>query len=192
MLSTALALTAVAPAGASVVEVIKDCRDGTLDRSYSVRELRAAERSLPSDQVEYGDCADALRDAQLDARRERARAKDDGGGGSSGSGGTGSGDGAAGERGGGPAEATGGAQPTPDEDVQALTQEQGKAGSSAPPPEFSLGGARVVPRAPAGSGLPLPLMLAAVAAGLLGLAGAWHVTRRSLGGPVAALRLFRR
>ena len=193
LVSTALS-AAPAPAGASVIEVIRDCRDGTIDGDYTARELRDAERNLPSDQVEYGDCADALRQAQLDARR---RSTDSSGGGGGSGGGNAGGGRSGGEQGATPTgrgrrRATNGSRPTPNDDVQALTQEKVKVGSGGPPPEFTVGSGHVVPRAPAASSLPLPLALAMVASGLLGLAGAWHVTSRSLGERLVSLRLFRR
>lgn len=186
-----------APAAASVIEVIKDCRDGTIDGDYSAKELRQAERNLPSDQVEYGDCADALRQAQLDARR-RSSGDDAQGGGSGGGGGAGAGGSSGGSAGPGPGA---GGEPsrspaaspevTPDEDVQALAQDKIKVGSG-PPPSLPLGSGRVVPRASADSDVPLPLAIAMVAIGLLGLGAAWQMTRRRLGAPIAALRLRRR
>lgn len=191
----AIALIAPAPAGASVVEVIRDCRDGSIDGSYSARELREAERNLPSDQVEYGDCADALRQAQLDARRDRAQRNDGGGSGGSGGPGQGGTGGAAPEPGqrsqGGGAESK--AEPViPDEDLQALSQEQARAASGGPPPKLAVGGVTVSPRGAAASSLPLPVALAMVGAGLLGLVGAWHVTRRRMGGRLASLRTLGR
>ena len=188
--------SAPAPAAASVIDVIRDCRDGTIDGDYSARELRQAERNLPSDQVEYGDCADALRQAQLDARRRSTGGGGDGGGsgGEAGSGGGSSGGGGSGgDGGGGEPNRAPGATPevTPDEDVQALAQDKIKVGSG-PPPSLPLGSGRVVPRASANSSVPLPLVLAMVAIGLLGLGAVWQMTRSRLGAPIAALRLRRR
>lgn len=61
----ALALCALAlpaTAGASGDEVIRDCADdGVIDGDYSDRELREAERDLPSDIDEYTDCREAIR-----------------------------------------------------------------------------------------------------------------------------------
>ena len=194
LVSTALS-AAPAPARASVIEVIRDCRDGTIDGDYSARELRDAERNLPSDQVEYGDCADALRLAQLDARRRSTDSSGEGGGSGGGGGGSGGGrGGSAGEETGGGARArrpAGAPAVTPEEDVQALTQDRIKGGSG-PPPSLALGSGRVVPRAPADSSVPLPLTLAMVAVGLLALAAAWQITRHRLRAPLVALRLRRR
>lgn len=186
-------LSTPAPAAASVIEVIRDCRDGTIDGDYTTRELRQAERNLPSDQVEYGDCADALRQAQLEARRRSAGGDGDGGGsgggGSGGGGSSGSGSsGATREPKRAPAAAP---EVTPDEDVQALAQDKIKVGSG-PPPSLSLGSGRVVPRASADSSVPPSLALAMVAIGLLVLGAAWQMSRTPLGGPLAALRLRRR
>ena len=183
------------PAAAGVIEVIRDCRDGTIDGDYSARELRQAERNLPSDQVEYGDCADALRRAQLDARRRSTGGgRDDegsGGGGSSGGGSPAAGASPGGGDGGPDRSPAARPEVTPDEDVQALAQDKIKVGNG-PPPSFALGSGRVVPRAPADSSFPLPLAIAMAAIGLLGLGALWQMTRGHLGGPLAALRLRRR
>jgi hypothetical protein len=69
-LRTSLALIAVlllglpAAARASGSDVIRDCADdGKLDKQYSQKELRDAERNLPSDIDEYTDCRSAIRAA---------------------------------------------------------------------------------------------------------------------------------
>ena len=69
-LRTSLVLIAVlllglpAAARASGSDVIRDCADdGKLDKHYSQKELRDAQRNLPSDIDEYTDCATAIRSA---------------------------------------------------------------------------------------------------------------------------------
>jgi hypothetical protein len=69
-LRTSLVLIAVlllglpAAARASGDDVIRDCaQDGKLDKTYSQKELQAAERNLPSDIDEYTDCRSAIRSA---------------------------------------------------------------------------------------------------------------------------------
>ena len=64
-----LALAVPAAALASGDEVIRDCADdGVIDGDYSDRELREAERELPSDIDEYTDCREAIR-AELGSDR---------------------------------------------------------------------------------------------------------------------------
>jgi hypothetical protein len=59
-------LVAPLPAHASAGDVIRDCsEDGTLDRSYSQKELSGALDQLPSDLDEYTDCRTVIRRAQL-------------------------------------------------------------------------------------------------------------------------------
>lgn len=69
-LRTSLALLAVlvlglpAAAHASGADVIRDCADdGKLDKQYSQKELKDAQRNLPSDIDEYTDCASVIRAA---------------------------------------------------------------------------------------------------------------------------------
>jgi hypothetical protein len=65
-LTTALAAIAVSlalamPAAASnVSRILQDCPSGTLSRDYSVADLQAALRSLPTTRAEYTSCADVL------------------------------------------------------------------------------------------------------------------------------------
>ena len=59
-----LALGLPAFAQASSDDVIKDCaQDGKLDKHYSQKELRGAEKNLPSDIDEYTDCRSVIRAA---------------------------------------------------------------------------------------------------------------------------------
>jgi hypothetical protein len=53
-----------AAARASGADVIRDCADdGKLDKQYTQKELRDADRNLPSDIDEYTDCRSAIRAA---------------------------------------------------------------------------------------------------------------------------------
>jgi hypothetical protein len=78
------ALTVPAAAAASSDDVIKDCyEDGKLDRNYSRKDLKEAERNMPSDVDEYSDCRAVIRAAQLAAAghgKHRPRAAAAGGG----------------------------------------------------------------------------------------------------------------
>lgn len=80
----ALALTALAVPGTALAsgdDVIRDCADdGVIDGDYSDRELRQAERDLPSDIDEYTDCREAIR-GELGSDRDSS-----GGGGTPGGG----------------------------------------------------------------------------------------------------------
>jgi hypothetical protein len=69
-LRTSLVLIAVlllglpAAARASGSDVIRDCADdGKLDKQYTQKELRDADKNLPSDIDEYTDCRQAIRSA---------------------------------------------------------------------------------------------------------------------------------
>jgi hypothetical protein len=65
----ALALFA-SPAQAGSIDVIRDCsEDGTLEKSYSQKELSGALDTLPSDLDEYTDCRGVIRGAQLAGAR---------------------------------------------------------------------------------------------------------------------------
>ena len=186
-------------AAASVYDVIRDCQDGVVDGRYSLKDLRRAERSLPSDQSEYSDCVDALREAQVSARERRS------GGDSSGAPGGGpSGDGPPPSE--GPSgQAPGGAgppAPPPPEDVAALGDEVGKIAGQRPP-EVSVGGRPLTPLAPGAattlsagevvSKLPPPVLLAMlVIGGLCLLVLAVPLRSRLPGAHRLALRLRRR
>jgi hypothetical protein len=92
-IATALALLAVlalpGAAHASGSAVIKDCADGTIDKSYSQKDYADALAHLPADLDEYTDCRSQIQRKQLG-----------GGSGGSGNGGGGGGTGAAGGGGG--------------------------------------------------------------------------------------------
>ena len=158
LIPAALLLLALpATAQGSAAAVVTDCaRDGKLDRNYSDAELRQARDNLPSDLDEYSDCRDVITSAI---------------GASTGGG-----------RGGGKAEPghRGGAK-------SARSQRARSVRRAARPHKrrFRVGGKLVTPGSnglfkPASStqDLPLPLLLALVAGGLLALAGAVVILRR--------------
>jgi hypothetical protein len=196
-----LALSSPGPAeAASVYDVIRDCQDGVVDGRYSLKELRRAERSLPSDQSEYSDCQDALHEAQVSARERRAaRPGAEGGEADGGDGGGGSGGG--GQGGAGTGGASGSPPPLP-EDVAALDEEVGRAAVDGPP-QVSIGGRPLTPlasgpataRSAAGviSRLPAPMLLAMLGISALCLAAVALTARDRLpGARRLALRLRRR
>ena len=154
----ALALLALPGAAlANSAQVVRDCaKDGDLDRSYSNTELRKALDDLPSDLDEYSDCRQVIRGAIGSAPR------DDGGGGGGGASGGSSGGAAS------PAEQAARAE------LDAIT---GSA-SGAEPPRLDVGGRIVAPGSnglfdlsSASNSLPVPLLIALIALGLLALAG---------------------
>lgn len=64
VLCVVLVLGLPAAAHASGKDVIRDCaQDGKLDKHYTLKELRDAERNLPSDIDEYTDCRAVIRAA---------------------------------------------------------------------------------------------------------------------------------
>jgi hypothetical protein len=66
LIAAVVLLLAPLPAAGSSGDVIRDCsEDGTLDRSYSQKELAGALDNLPSDLDEYTDCRTVIRRAQL-------------------------------------------------------------------------------------------------------------------------------
>lgn len=157
VIAAALALLAPATAQASSSQVIQDCAaDGQLDGHYSNGDLRAAERNLPSDLNEYSDCRDVIRGAIVSGPGQ---------GGGSGGGSRGS-DGGSSSRSGHRSAAS-------DRDKKALA-----AATDGGASDVRVGDRRVKPGengvfdvASAAHGLPLPLLLALIAIGLLALAG---------------------
>ena len=159
VLLVALFALALAPASAaSPGQVIKDCaRDGKLDRKYSNSDLKEARQRLPSDLDEYSDCREVI-GAAIDRSA-------DPGGGAGGAGGPG-----------GAAAST----PTP-EDHAAL--EEARSGKK--PPAAEVGGERIEPGksglfdlASARQEIPLPLLLALIALGLLAVGGGLYALRQ--------------
>lgn len=154
----AVALLAPATATASPDAVLRDCaQDGQLDKAYSNKDLRGALREIPSDLDEYSDCREVI-----------------GGAIKSGS-----------DKGGGRGATNGGGSSSPEEQALAETDKrdlqalQGKyAGGDGGRPSVGVGGETVEPGsnglfdiASASNSVPLPLILALVAIGLLAVIG---------------------
>ena len=157
-LATLLLLALPPAASASYKQVIQDCaEDGTLDRSYSQADLKKAEDRLPSDLDEYSDCREVIAAAL-------------GGGKGSGAGGA------------------GGISPQ-----EAAARQQDRAaldaltGGAAKKPRVKIGDKVIEPggnglfsRAGGSYGMPLPLLLALIAVGLLAAGGAAYALRRRI------------
>lgn len=70
VLLLALVLAPVAVASGSAKQVIRDCTDDeVLQGDYSQAELKAASKQLPDDAVEYTNCKDIIRQAQVRGAR---------------------------------------------------------------------------------------------------------------------------
>jgi hypothetical protein len=147
----ALALPSVAHS--SPAAVIRDCADdGRLDGNYSNSDLRRAARNLPADLDEYSDCRSVIAGAVT----------------------------APGGGGGGP-RARASRAPNPKraaaEDAKALDRPRKK-------PKLKIGGETVEPGtnnvASASYDLPLPLLLALIALGVLAAGGGVYTARRRL------------
>ena len=162
------ALVVPAAAQASPGAVIRDCReDGDLDHKYSNADLRKAEDNLPADVDEYTDCREVIAGAVTSGTNK-------GGGQTGGGGGGGAGAIAAG--------AAGKEQAAQSRDNAALdgTKKQKH-------PRLNVGGRSVEPGdnglfnvASDTNGLPLPLLLALIAAVLLAVGGGLVALRRRI------------
>ena len=177
LLLACLALVALclpSAAGASPGQVIIDCRDdGALNRSYSNSDLRKARDNLPSDLDEYSDCREVIA-----AAITRPRPGSPNNGGNNGSGNPGDGPGSA---------SAADAFANSPEEQAARAKDQAdldalNSGDDAP--SVDVGGQTVTPGenglfdlASASNELPTPLLLALIALGLAGLAGAFLVLR---------------
>jgi hypothetical protein len=155
-------LLAAAPAWASYQDVIRDCaQDGQLDGHYSQSELKKAGDRLPSDLDEYSDCREVIAAASSGGRGRGSA------GGAGGSGGTVS-----------PREGT------------ARQHDQAALGSLARrhrKPRVDVGGSSVEPgknglfnTAGDANGMPLALLLALIAIGLLAMGGGTYALRRRI------------
>ncbi|MBA3264470.1 MAG: hypothetical protein H0T69_18785 [Thermoleophilaceae bacterium] len=158
LLLGALALLAL-PASAQAADPVIDCaRDNDLDHKYSNTELRNALDNLPTDSDEYGLCREVIAGAIH-----------------SGS-----------DKGGGRPQATGpdgeplssGEQAQRAKDNEELAAIAGDGGGSPRSPRVDVGGETVEPGsnglfdlASASNGLPVPLLLALIALGVLALTG---------------------
>jgi hypothetical protein len=155
-----LALAAPAVAQASPSAVIQDCaEDGQLDGSYSNEDLRRAADNLPSDLDEYSDCREVIGGAITSGSDKGGGRDNDAGGGAA-------------------AAATERASRARD---KAALDELSRGGK----PKLEVGGRNIEPGsnglfdlASTENGLPLPLLLALIAVGLLAVAGGVVVLRR--------------
>jgi hypothetical protein len=164
------ALALPAAAHASPNAVIRDCaEDGDLDRKYSNEDLRKAENNLPADLDEYSDCREVIAGA-VTGGSDRGRGRDDGGAG-------------------GAQAATPG--PGAKKEQQARADDKAKldalTGDRDRKPRLDIGGRSVQPGdnglfdvASATNGLPLPLLLALIAALLLAAGGGLLALRRRI------------
>lgn len=182
----ALGLALPAAATAAPGDVLQDCaEDGSLDGDYSRGELREARGQIESDFASYSDC-DEIIDGQL-APRAGASTNDGPGGsgaGGDGAGGSGAG-GGSGDGAGGSVDGAGGG--TAEEQRQrelARAKVEKKLGASALGPD----GTGAVGSADSSNGLPLPILLALIALGLLLAAGAALALGRRNSAFMGALR----
>jgi hypothetical protein len=169
--------------------VVRDCQDdGHIDGHYSQQDYADAENNLPSDVDQYSDCRDAIKQA-------RAAAGGGSGGGGAGGGGTNGTGGSPKPHAGNPAlETKSGAYAPSQSDKAAYDRARAEAAT-----EASLPGGLAIPSAgdfkPAGAtnSIPLPVLLALVAVGLLVAATTALVARRRLPDLTsAARRIIRR
>ena len=186
LLVALLALPAFAQASGE--DVIRDCYDdGHIDGNYSPGDYQDAEDNIPSDVDQYSDCRDVIAQGKAGGRKGNGS-----GGGSAGSGG------GSGTAGGGGATSDGrGGSPKPYEGDPALETKSGayapsqndKAAYDAARADAARGGALpnglAIPAAgdftPASANsLPLPVVLALTAVGLLVLATSVAVARKRL------------
>jgi hypothetical protein len=158
-------LVAAAPALASYQDVIRDCaEDGQLDGSYSQSELDQAGDRLPSDLDEYSDCREVIAAASNGGRDRGAT----GGG-------------------------TGGGGATPPQEESAAGRDGVPARESPArsrrKPRVAIGGRSVEPgknglfnSGSSADGMPLSLLLALIAIGLLAAGAGAYVLRRRIPG----------
>jgi hypothetical protein len=198
LLVALLALPAFAQASGE--DVIRDCQDdGHVDGNYSQSEYQDAQDNLPSDVDQYSDCRDVIAQAQANGGKKKSGPKHSSGGsnssgGSSTGGSSGGGSGSGGSTSG---DSSRGGSPKPFEGNPAL---QTKSGAYAPSQNDKaaydaaraqaahggkLPGGLAIPAAgefrPASpNSLPLPVVLALVAVGLLVLATTALVARKRL------------
>jgi hypothetical protein len=163
----ALCMLAVPVAHASYRDVIRDCaEDGVLDKKYSDSELKQAKKKLPADVNEYSDCREVI------AAAIGGAGKHSGGGGGAAGGGGGAGAAAA------PATP---AQAKDQNDLNNIVHGGPKR------PAVKVGDHLVAPDknglfrpASARNDLPLPLLLALIAVGILALVGGAYALRRRI------------
>jgi hypothetical protein len=161
LLLSVLALLAL-PAGAQAANPLTDCRgDNDLDRRYTKNDLRKALDNLPTDLEEYSNCREVIEAAIASTENTSSGG---GGGGTTPTGGSG---------GGGGVSTPGGFTAQDENDIAAVTGEVKEN-----PPAVDIGGKSVKPGdnglfdlASASNSVPLPLVLALIALGLLALGG---------------------
>jgi hypothetical protein len=200
-----LALPAFAQASGE--DVIRDCYDdGHIDGNYSQGDYQDAQDNLPSDVDQYSDCRDVIAQAQAGGSRGGSKGSKGGGRGGSHGGGSGGSSGGSGGSNGGSGGAVAGASavddsrggsPKPYEGNPALETKSGAYAPSAGDKAAydaaraqaakggSLPGGLAIPAAgdfsPAkANALPLPVLLALAAAGLLAVATSVLVARKRL------------
>jgi hypothetical protein len=173
MLALAVALCALvvpAAAQASPGAVIRDCReDGDLDHKYSNADLRKAEDNLPADVDEYTDCREVIAGAVTSGTNK--------GGGQAGGGGNDA----------GAAGATSGGAGKKEQAARANDKAALDGTKKQKHPRLDVGGRSVEPGdnglfnvASDTNGLPLPLLLALIAAVLLAVGGGLVALRRRI------------
>ena len=175
---------------ATPFRVIKDCNeDGELDGKYSNRELRQALDNLPSDIDEYSDCREVIAAAITAGSGATRGGSEPSRGGSDRNGEPAAGGG--GNRGGGGDTGGGGGAvaATPEEQAALLDDQQDLGALTSPDrrddrPAVEVGGRTVEPGsgglfdlATASNSVPLPLLLALIAVGLLALASGFLALR---------------
>ena len=198
-----VALLAVpAFAQASGQDVVRDCYDdGHIDGNYSPEEYEDAQNNLPSDVDQYSDCRDVIAQGQAGGGKDsKGSGGSSGSGGSGGSGGSssgGSGDGGSSAATSGGRDSSRGGSPKPNEGNPALETKSGayaeseadKAAYESAKAQAAQGGALpgglAIPAAgdfsPAeANALPMPVVLALIAVGLLVLATSVLVARKRL------------
>ena len=166
-----LALGVPAAAHASSSAVIRDCADdGRLQHKYSRGDLEGARKHLPADLDEYSDCRSVINDA---IAALGASKKGDGGGGGGGNGGSSRGHASSHK----PSAAAKRRQQV--SDATALNE-----ATKGHKPTLRIGDKTVKPGsnglfhlASAANGLPLPLLLALIAVGILALVGGLYALR---------------
>jgi hypothetical protein len=159
-----VALPAIAQA--SSFDVIKDCQDNSrLDRKHSKADLRNAQKNLPTDVDEYGDCRELIA-AALSSGSDKGKGRGSSGG------------------------SSGGASVSPAASARKHAAAAKAADSAAlakqgKKPHVKVAGKDVQPGdnglfnlASANNGLPLPLLLGLIAAALLAIIGGLAVLKR--------------
>jgi hypothetical protein len=197
LLVALLALPAFAQASGQ--DVIRDCfDDGHIDGDYSQGEYQDAQDNLPSDVDQYSDCRDVIAQGQAGGgKRHNSNSGGSNSGGSNGGGSSGGGSGSSNSSGGGTRDERRGGSPKPSAGNPALETKSGayaeneadKAAYESAKAQAAQGGALpgglAIPAAgdfsPAQANtLPLPIVLALAAVGLLVVGTSVLVARKRL------------